>query len=679
MGEAALQQQDAITGRTYVNFKGKYCIYPDAPIAELNEEGALAFQASEKGGSVEEHYALIYHPHTPPRLNILEGLKTINDTHMFTLVEWGLIDWPQPVSRRICVLLKIINGKPFVPDIHQSFTPLSEDELSESIIEPCYRIFEAFSLRGLTYRSLRTTNIFLTEKGRRNLIMGHCLNYYPAYQQPALFEPIESALTMPCARGEGTIGDDLYSLGVLIAVMTLGYHPFHDKSEEEVVEQKLKSGSFGAIVGNSKVTVALLEPLKGLLIDDPHERWTLKDLKSWIDGRRLNARQPVVPKRATRPFSFEGNDYYYLNTLLLSIMRNANKGMAVFKNPSFHHWLKRSLGHENLSLELEAQHEALMKNSGGGTPEKLTSRILMNVNPILPIFFKGLSFQIKGVGPALAYFFDKSDNRQITAEAIGSRLPTHWIGAQKKVLPHNTKMLDFFERAPRTLASKDLGQGIERALYDLNPHYPCISPLFKDIAVLNVDSLLLTLEEIAPNNIGKTEPYDRHILAFIASRGRAIGEGLVGTFKRDISGQNPALAVLRLYAQHQKQMQKKNIATHLPNLAKWILSYSSQGVASYYNLERQKSVEKQLENLTADGNLQALLDVADNLILHLQDKHEYNDARKFFHEVSSFIGMLEDEKKHIDKISFLIGSRIAAIISTGIAVLGSLIVLFNFL
>lgn len=679
MAEAALQQKNLVTGRAFIEFKEIYSIHPDSPLPQRNQDGALAFQASEKSTSAENFYALIYHPQTPPRINILESLAAFSDSNVVTPLEWGVIDWPQPVSRRICVLMPRMRGRPFVKDHHEKFEAFSEDELGEGIIEPAYRILEAFSLRGITHRNFRTTNLFITDKGRRHLVFGQCLDYYPAFHQPALFEPIESALTIPAARGEGTTGDDLYSLGVIMAVLTLGYHPFHDKTEEEIIEQKLKSGSFGAIVGNSKISVSLLEPIKGLLIDDPHDRWTLKDLKNWIDGRRLNARQPLVPKRATRPFHFEGKDYYYLDTLLLSMMQNSNKGMTTFKSPAFHHWIRRSLGQENLSLDLEAHHETLMKSGGGGTPEKLTSRLLMSINPLLPIFFKGLSFQIMGLGTALAYYFDKPDNRQITAEVIASRLPSHWIGAQKKALPHNTKLLDIFERAPRIIASGDFGQGIERILYDLNPFYPCISPLFKDITVLETHSLLLTLEEIAPNAMGRSVPFDKHILAFIASRGRTIGDGLIAVFRRDMATQSPALAVLKLYAQLQKQMEKKNIKISLPNLAKWILTYSPEGVVKYRNLTRQKAVEKELEALTAQGDLMQLLEAADNMTLALQDRQEYNEARRFYFEVSNFITLLEEEKKDIDKIAYLIGSRVAAIMSTAIAVFAALIILFNFL
>lgn len=676
---AALKKTSLITGKTYLEFHGNFLVYPDSPLPEYNARGALAFQAGERNSSNESLYALIYHPHTPPRINVLDGLKTITDTNMLTLLDWGLIDWPQPVSRRLCVICPKNPGKPFSVDPHEHFEPFSEDELDEGIIEPCYRIFEAFALRGFTYRALRTSNIFITDKGRRHLLLGQNIDYYPAFHQSALFEPVESALTMPCARGEGTIGDDLYSLGVLMAILTLGYHPLHDLTEEEVIQQKLTSGSFGAIIGNRKISVSLLEPIKGLLIDDPYDRWALKDLKNWIDGRRLNARQPVVPKRATRPYVFEDKEHYYLDTLLLSLMHNSGKGMTVFKNPGFHHWLKRSLGMENLSLDLEAQYEKLIKSGGGGTPEKLTSRLLMAVNPLLPIFFKGLSFQIKGIGEALAYFFDKQDNRQITAEVIGSRLPTHWIGAQKKALLSNTKMLDIFEKSPRIIASNELGMGIERTLYDLNPHFPCISPLFRDIAVLNTDNLLLSLEEIVPQYIGKTEPYDKHIVAFVASRGHAIGDAMVASFRRDLMNHNPALAVLKFYAQLQKQLLKKNIRASLPNLAKWILSYSPEGVVSYKNIERQKTIQKKLEDLTVQGDLTRLLEAADDAITALRDRQEYNEARKFYTEITSFISLLEQEKQHIDKISFMIGSRISAILSTGMSVIATLIILFNFL
>lgn len=679
MAEAVAQKKDILTGRSVVEFKNKFYIYPDAPLADLNRKDALAFHASFMNNSGDDLFALVYHPEAPPRTDVLDAMKSMGDLHMFSLQDWGLVNWPQPMSRRICAIYQKNYGQPIFKDMNGVFETFSEDDLINGFIIPCYNIFEAFSLRGVTYRSLRTTNLYMTDKGRKHVILGDCTSYYPAMAQPVLFETIESGLTTPCARGEGTIVDDLYCLGAVLAVLTLGYHPFNNEPDDYIIEQKLMSGSFGAIVGNSKISVSLLEPIRGLLIDDPYDRWSLKDLKSWIDGRRLNPRQPIVPKRATRPFAFEDREYYHLDTLLIGLMKNSSKGVSVLKNNVFHHWLKRSLGNENLSLEIEALYDNLIKSGVSATPEKMTSRLLMSINHVLPVFFKGLSFQIKGFGHALAFYFDKTEIRQIVAEAIASRLPVHWIGSQKKSLPHITKMLDVYEKMPRILGSADLGLGMERLFYDLNPSFPCMSPLVKDFAVLTLEDILPMLELVAPNAQGKTEPYDRHILAFIGSRGRVIGEGMVNTFRRDLTSLNPALSLLRLYAQLQGAMRKKHLDVKCPNLAKWILSFSPQGVVRYQSLERQKVIEKKLAENSSQGDLIALLELADDLRMILQDKHEFNDARRYYHEISSFHLLLQEEHENIDKVSALIGARVAAMICTGLSVLATLIILFNFL
>src|SRR5437763_1208946 len=76
------------------------------------------------------------------------------------------------------------------------------------------------------------------------VILGAAWVAPPASLQPALYEPPYSAMCLPCGRGEGSIADDVYSLGVALIALALGRTPLAGLEERAVLQQKLGLGSY---------------------------------------------------------------------------------------------------------------------------------------------------------------------------------------------------------------------------------------------------------------------------------------------------------------------------------------------------------------------------------------------------------------------------------------------------
>src|SRR3546814_12871957 len=98
--------------------------------------------------------------------------------------------------------------------------------------------------------------------------------------QPSIYEPVDAAMAMPEGRGQGVPADDYYSLGVLVLVLLCGGNPVPEMSEHELVEAKITKGSYAALVGETRLSLPMVEVLRGLLCDDPDERWRHDDLSS---------------------------------------------------------------------------------------------------------------------------------------------------------------------------------------------------------------------------------------------------------------------------------------------------------------------------------------------------------------------------------------------------------------
>ena len=79
-----------------------------------------------------------------------------------------------------------------------------------------------------------------------------------------------------------------------------GGEPIAGLSDDEIIARKISDGSYATLVGQESVSLRFMEPLRGLLCDDPRERWTFADLEMWVGGRQLSPKQPMVPGKAAR-------------------------------------------------------------------------------------------------------------------------------------------------------------------------------------------------------------------------------------------------------------------------------------------------------------------------------------------------------------------------------------------
>ena len=86
----------------------------------------------------------------------------------------------------------------------------------------------------------------------------------------------------------------------------MGRNPVRQLDDEAMLQAKIDRGTYPALVGTSRISLNLMEPLRGMLADDPKLRWSLNDLDLWLSGRRLSPRQPQVPRKASRPFELAG-------------------------------------------------------------------------------------------------------------------------------------------------------------------------------------------------------------------------------------------------------------------------------------------------------------------------------------------------------------------------------------
>ena len=109
----------------------------------------------------------------------------------------------------------VVHEAPPGPSLQARLRPWPEAELLEHVVRPVALVLDQLQTRGVTHRGIRLDNVFQAHPGHP-VVVGPAWATPPAMAQPALFEPPYSIMCLPAGRGDGTIADDVYALGVVL-------------------------------------------------------------------------------------------------------------------------------------------------------------------------------------------------------------------------------------------------------------------------------------------------------------------------------------------------------------------------------------------------------------------------------------------------------------------------------
>jgi len=486
---------------------GHFDILVDRPLAEFSTPYAAAYVALDREVPAANLFALICSPQVPPRLPVLEALHGMRLEGMLTPREWDVIDWPPMGHRCFAIIYDRPVGGPVMPGyaglnepvlvtpIDQPRGPLSDSDLIDHILPGMVASLQQVLAVGATHRAIRATNVFYRDLARREAVLGDGCATPAGLLQPLVYETIEGGLADPWGRGDGAAADDLYALGVTMVCLSLGRDPVAEIPAEQLIVDKIQRGSYAAIVRNERLSPAIIEPVRGLLTDDPKDRWTIQDVDLWLHGRHATPKQPSLARRATRAFELGGEGHWTARSLAHALMSKPTEAAAkVARSAELEAWVQRSLG-EPERVKLLAS--ALSESHGGPSAlseDRLVARVAIALDPAAPVRYKGFAASIGGFGAALAGAFRNQASPQRVAETVLGRLPVFWFSAQAGLRPEQVPVLKTFERLRLHLEDPRLSEDAERALYEMNPSLHCLWPLIESRYVVDPGDALAAIE-----------------------------------------------------------------------------------------------------------------------------------------------------------------------------------------
>jgi hypothetical protein len=667
------QDQEASDSSGDIVLDNRYHILVGSRLPELDLGGAEAVAVRDDRNSNDALFARICPADSLPRLELLNSLKHMMDAKMMRPLESGPVHWPGSKVRRVAIVFQKPEHGALLPVGTPSINALHTEEITRCVLTPILQTLGVLTQRSLTHRAIRADNIYWDGGGRNSVLLGDCISHPPASMQPAVYEPIESAMTPPFGRGAGTVRDDFYSLGVTIVALATGKVPLQGLSDEQIIDAKLKRGSYAALMDGARPPFGLRELLRGLLSDNAEERWGIDQLDQWMAGGLRSTVQETRSGAAERPFEFDGKDFSNLRSLANAFGQKWEKAGKGISDPAFKKWLSRMTADGPLAERIDTIL-ALRADVGKKGPAQV-SQICMLLDPIGPMRFKGLTTMPFAIGPALSDAFSRKDKERISliVECISSGLAIKWFNCQstrEQILFE--KDLKDMRRMQQLLRHTGPGYGIERCLYMLNPHLACQSETLNGQYVADVRDLLPVLEKIIEKNGELPTIVDRHLTAFIASRIKANIDRLLFALE---AAQGDAfmtkLGMLSLFA----AVQSKHGPDELPHMTAWLARELEPAVERYQGKSMRDQMRKKLKALSGGGNLVDLHTCLNSENALKKDEAAKKKAMREFAGAAREIAALESKEFH-DSVQRL-GWRIASGISTSVSFATAAFVVFS--
>lgn len=667
------------SGGKFAIFQNKYFIDLSNQLDNFSTKHVKAYSTGTSKSKPEGFFAMICNPQFTPRTNVTKHYKNFANPSLPQLIAYGRATMPNGTGRYVYIYQDNL-GKRLYEDDNEIAKGWKTDRVLESLLIPIVMALKELQQRDVTHGSIRATNLYDGNSNKFDKIkLGECLSAPGSFNQPALYEPIERAMADPIGRGEGTILDDLYSLGVVLAMHVRNFDPLRGKTEDEIISAKVVNGSYSALIGSSdRVASGISDLLRGLLIDVQKGRWTLEDVLDWLDGRRQNSKKQLKVKKAARAIEFGGTSFFYARTFAYQLMKKPQDAIPIIESNAMHHWVERSLADKDMLDRIALSFKAAEDmGKGVGYWDRLLPLLSISLDPYAPIRYRSLSFHIDALGNALADSFIKKKGLGNFMELFSNGIITFWITICMELKMDVAGYAKTFDIIRGYLKQNDMINGIERCLYFLNPSIHCLSPVVEDYYATDTNEYLISLESAASKMSGKypDKIIDKHAACFLISR----DQKLIEPHTYDLSSKEQyryVLANLKILA----AIQKFNDIPPLPHMTEWFMELLESVIQRYHDTEQQKKIIADLAVKKENGKLSDILLAVESPEKIKKDQVTYRRAivkyRELENERTTILKKLEKPKYFSERTGREWAATISGIISV-LIIIGFLVVHYS--
>jgi hypothetical protein len=597
----------------------------DRPLPEWNAPSAPAYVVINESAPDVAYHGLILKSGLPIRQKAIQFFRDFKHPNCMTLVAAGTCEIPSFKEIRFVLVYETPQkAKTLAAWMREKKHPFSERVIATDVVAPLNDLIRRMEEAGISHGRINLDNLYYND----HLIIGDCLSEVCGFSQPFLFEPVERATAMPLGKGESDANGDCFALGMVALHLTTSSTSLTQKTEAEHIEQVMQQGTYNTLTRDRELPASLQDLFRGTLNDKIAERWSPKLIQSWLDGKRFNLIPPSPPRDASRSFPFLNGDYANCRALAHALHQNWEQSPEIFKEGKLSRWLELSLHKPDLADLLNK----LVNSLGGETTRnpkqmnEMITRAIILLDKDGPIRTQTLSVRIEGIGPIMADLLNNKNQLELNqiASIIENDVPNFWADLHRDELSSYTSwVLWCLQKIRLSLRQTNIGSGMERCLYDLNPSLSCQSPLLIKNHVMDVPNLLIQLDAIAATNAKDSEAVDRHIAAFIYSKMDIQREIKVHELSHlpYLANQSKLIALkLLIHAQEKTGLLK------LKGLSAWVGQRLLPLLDQIHNRKLRNGIEQQLIRVSQSGDLRQIANVILNPNAFSNDATRFEEA-----------------------------------------------------
>lgn len=641
-------------------------IFCDNPLPQYNQGPVKAYAALPRDRSAGQCFALVCERHLIPRLRDIQSYNNVSNPSLVPLVTSGSVLWPPAKQERYVFIYKSVLGRRLLAEDDKALAMgLRNEEVMSAIIKPMVDVLSDFRDKDFFHGAIRPSNMFDTSATGRleNVVLGDCLAAPPSYGQSCLFEPIERGMVPSTARGVGTPVDDMYSFGVSLAVLLRTSDPMQGLSDQDILRQKIEFGSYAAITGKDRFKGSVLELLRGLLHDEPLQRWNIDEVRAWMDGRRLSPKQTTKHKKASRQLDFNGKKYVLAPLLALDLSSNPADTQKIVDTEDLQQWISRALEDDEIEARVtKAISQAAEKGRGPGYEDRLVSFLSTALDPFGPIRFKGLNLLGEGFGFALAEAMALKKDLKVFGEILTQGVPLVWVNTQHNPSTDISALISRFDNCRNFMRQTKIGYGIERSAYLLCQELHCLSEKLTKYCVTSAEDMIRAFEDLCQNGQAPNIFIDRHAAAFLCVRDSKIIEPFLYDMAQ-LEAYKKIMANLQCLA----AIQKRSNLQGFPGIAASFMKQIDALYDRFHDRELRDKLDKNIRKFAADGDLVKMSASLANPDTNKKDLSNFWQAVHEYRELTVELQNLEVNLAVKERFGKSTGKQFSAVVSGAIA------------
>ncbi len=605
---------------------GRFRIDASQPIPTLDSLNAKAYHVTDERVASGELYALVCERGLPFRLQALRALEDMKSKFFTNVIAHGVMNVGLHHECRYVIILERPPQLTLAALLRQQKT-LSERQIIKMLVVPLTILLHELTERKVCHGRIHLDSIYVDKDNPELIKLGECFTEPCGYSQPYYYETRERLTCNAAGKGEGSEGTDFFALGILILLCTLGGNPAQSIEKKAFIEKRLSLGSFNAFIGNRELPTMTEDLLKGLLADNPRDRWGQKQLESWLSGKKYNLLRPAPPREAPRPYIFEDILHFNRKHLAFSIQQHWGAAKKELRQNRLERWIELSVKLPDQASQL-ARIVSVTGGETGRLPtddDDLVMKTIQQLDPEGPFRLLNMSTNVTGLGTMLADAFrqNKANEIHLLRRILESDLITTWADMFDNAPGyHASETVWFLEKRRHIFRLKTYGFGLERILYDLNPSLPCLSPLVHKHHVMNLRELLYSLNTVSDDKRRSSDPMDQHIAAFIGSRLDLLKEkkGELQEFPQYRN--SSSLRALSILATAQVRIGNPE----LPILSQWIAERIQPIIDLLHSRTTRRDVKEQIQRVANRGYLVGILKIVANIETIKDDQAAFERA-----------------------------------------------------